>query len=71
MAGAPDEHAKVSGKGGLRLFCPPARSMKIFASFPKIMIIDTTEMPYRTGICETLIFVCFWTPKCNLWIYMI
>ena len=27
--------------------------MKIFASFPKIMIIDTTEMPYRTGICET------------------
>ena len=28
--------------------------MKIFASFPKIMIIDTTEMPYRTGICETL-----------------
>ena len=34
-------------------FCLPARSMKIFASYPKIMIIDTTEMPYRMGICET------------------
>ena len=41
------------GKGGLGTFCPPARSMKIFASYPKIMIIDTTEMPYRTGICES------------------
>ena len=51
MAEAPDEHDEVCGKGGL--FCSPARSMKIFASFPKIMIIDTTEMPYRTGICET------------------
>ena len=30
MAGAPDEHAEVSGKGGLGLFCPPARSMKTF-----------------------------------------
>ena len=27
--------------------------MKIFASYPKVMIIDTTEMTYRTGICET------------------
>ena len=27
--------------------------MKIFASYPKIMIIDTTEVPYWTGICET------------------
>ena len=54
MAGAPDEHAEVSGKGGLGLFCPPARSMKIFVSYAKIMIIDTTEMPYRTGICKTL-----------------
>ena len=35
MAGAPDEHAEVSGKGGLGLFWLPARSMKIFASFPK------------------------------------
>ena len=53
MAGAPDEHAEVSGKAGLGLFCPPDRSMKIFASYPKIMIIDTTEMPYTTGVCET------------------
>ena len=53
MAGAPDEHAEVSGKSGLELFCPPACSMQIFASYLKIMIIDTTEMPYRTGICET------------------
>ena len=53
MAGAPGEHAEVSGKGGLGLFCPPARSIKIFASYPKIMIIDTTEVPYGTGICET------------------
>ena len=53
MAGAPDKHAEVSGKGGRGLFCPPARSMKIFASYPKIVIIDTTEMPYRKGICET------------------
>ena len=53
MAGAPDEHAEVSAKGSLGLFCTSARSIKIFASYPKIMIIDTTEMPYRTGICET------------------
>ena len=53
MAGAPDEHAEVSGKSGLELFCPPACSMQIFASYLKIMIIDTTEMPYRRGICET------------------
>ena len=53
MAGVPDEHAEVSGKSGLELFCPPACSMQIFASYLKIMIIDTTEMPYRTGICET------------------
>ena len=53
MAGAPDEHAEVSGKSGLELFCPPACSMQIFASYLKIMIIDTTEMPYQTGICET------------------
>ena len=32
---------------------PPARSMKIFASYLKITIIDTTEMPYWTGVCET------------------
>ena len=53
MAGAPDEHAEVSGKSGLELFCPPACSMQIFALYPKIMIIGTTEMPYRTGVCET------------------
>ena len=53
MAGAPDEHVEVSRKSGLELFCPPACSMQIFASYPKIMIIDTTEMPYRTGVCET------------------
>ena len=53
MAGAPNDHAEVSGKGGLGLFCPSARSMKTFASYPKIMIIDTKEMPYRTDICET------------------
>ena len=53
MAGAPDEQAEVSGKSGLELFCPPACSMQIFASYLKIMIIDTTEMPNRTGICET------------------
>ena len=43
MAGAPDEHAEVSGKGGLGLFCPPARSMKIFVSYAKIMIIDILQ----------------------------
>ena len=53
MAGAPDEHAEVSGKSGLELFCPPACSMQIFVSYLKIMIIDTTEMPYRTGVRET------------------
>ena len=53
MAGAPNEHAEVSGKDGLGIFCVPARSMKTFASYPKIMIIDTTEMPYWTDIRET------------------
>ena len=53
MAGTPDEHAEVSGKSGRELFCPPACSMQIFASYMKIIIIDTTEMPYRTGIYET------------------
>ena len=53
MAGAPDEHAEVSGKSGFELFCPPACSMQIFTSYLKIMIIDTTEMAYRMGICET------------------
>ena len=54
MVGAPDEHAEVSGNADLGLFCPLARSMKIFASYPKIMIIDIAEMPYyQTGISET------------------
>ena len=53
MAGAPDEQVEVYGKSGLELFCPPACSMQIFASYLKIMIIDTTEMPHSTGICET------------------
>ena len=53
MAGAQHKHAEVSGKSGLKLFCPPACSMQIFASYLKIMIIDTTEMPYRAGIWET------------------
>ena len=66
MGGALDEHAEVSGKGGLGLFCSPARTMKMFASFPKIMITDTTEMPDRTGIVRLEIFVCLWRPKCSL-----
>ena len=37
----------------LDFFVSLARSMKIFASYPKIMIIDTTELPCRKGICET------------------
>ena len=53
MTGARDEHTEVSGKAGLGLFCPPARYMKIFASYPKIRITDTREMTYRAGICET------------------
>ena len=36
MAGAPHEHAEVSGKSGLKLFCPPACSMQIFASYLKL-----------------------------------
>ena len=47
MAGAPDEHAEVSGKGGLGPFCPNARSMKIFASYPKIMIITSVCIAHR------------------------
>ena len=53
MAGAAEEHAEVSGKSGLGLFCPSTHSMQIFASYPKIMIIDTTEMPSRMGVCKT------------------
>ena len=33
--------------------------MKIMASYPKIMIIDSTEMPYRTYVFETLDFRLF------------
>ena len=43
----------MSGKADLGLFCPPSRYIKIFASFPKIIIIDITEMTHRTGVCET------------------
>ena len=53
MAEAPDEHVEMSGKAALGPFCPPGRSMKIFASYLKIMIIDTTEMLCWTGVCET------------------
>ena len=57
MAGAADEHAEKvvleKEKVVLDFYAPPARSMQIFASYPKIMIIDTTEMPHRMGICET------------------
>ena len=61
MAGARDEHAEVFGKAGLGLSPPPPPPppppltcyMKIFASFPKIMVIDITEMTYRTSVCET------------------
>ena len=37
--------------------------MKIFASYLKIMIIDTTETPYRTDIYETLNLRLFWDAK--------
>ena len=63
MEGAPDEHAEVSGKSGLELFCPPACSIQIFASYPKIMIIDTTEIPCQTDICETSDFRLFLEAK--------
>ena len=46
-------HAEVSGKAGLGLFCPPACSMRIFASHLYIVLIDTTDVTYPAGNCET------------------
>ena len=45
MAGLQTSTLRCPGKSGLELFSPPACSMQIFASYLKIMIIDTTEMP--------------------------
>ena len=48
-----DEHAAVSGKAGLGLFCPPAYSMRIFTSHLYIVFVDTTDVRYPAGNCET------------------
>ena len=53
MARTRDEHAEVSGKAGLGLFCPPACSMRIFASHLYIVFVDTTDVTYPAGNCET------------------
>ena len=53
MTGTRDEHTDVSGKPGLGLSCPFASYTKMLVSHFKIMTIDTTEMTYRTGVCET------------------
>ena len=53
MTRARDEHAEVSGKAGLGLFCPPACSMRIFASHLYIVLVDTTDVAYPAGNCET------------------
>ena len=51
-----DKHAEVSGKAGLGLFCPPACSMRIFASHLHIVFVDTTDVTYPAGNCETCRF---------------
>ena len=51
-----DEHAEVSGKAGLGLSCPPACSLRIFASHLYIVFVDTTDVTYLAGNCETLGF---------------
>ena len=41
-----DEHAEVSGKAGLGLFCPPSCSMRIFTSHLYVVFVDTTDVTY-------------------------
>ena len=53
MARTRDEHAEVSGKAGLGLFCSPACHMRIFASHFYIVFVDTTGVTYPAGNCET------------------
>ena len=48
-----DEHAEVSGKAGVRLFCLPACFMRIFTSHLYIVFVDTTDVTYPAGNCET------------------
>ena len=48
-----DEHAEVSIKAGLGLFCPPACFMRILASHLYIVLVDTTDVTYPAGNCET------------------
>ena len=56
MTRARDEHAGMSGKAGLGLFCFPACSMRIFASNLYIVFVDTTDVTYPAGNCETYRF---------------
>ena len=42
----------MSGKAGLGLFVP-ACSMSIFASHLYIVFVDTTDVTYPAGNCET------------------
>ena len=48
-----DEHAEVSGKAGLGLSCPPACCIRIFTSHLYIVFVDTTDVTYSAGNCET------------------
>ena len=71
MAGAPDEHAEVSGKVALNFFVPlpvPCRYLlhiwKLWPSIPQKCHIGRAFVRLK-------IFACFWRPKCNRWIYMI
>ena len=48
-----DEHADVSGKAGLGLFCPPSCSIRIFTSYFYIVFVDTTDVTYPAGNCVT------------------
>ena len=45
------EHAEVSGKVGLGLF--PLAYIRIFASHLYIVFVDTTDVTYPAGNCET------------------
>ena len=47
------EHAEVSGKAGRGHFCPIACYMRIFASHLYIVFVDTTDVTYPAGNCET------------------
>ena len=71
MAGAPDEHAEVSGKVALNFFAPLLVPCRYLLYISKLWSLIPQKCHMGRAFVRLKIFDCFWRPKCNRLIYMI